>query len=200
MFARHRGRSASTGRNGAVSGADTERTGLRPRSPEVFSSAVNTRDGAGAGVAADAGGQEPVRRRSARLPFLDGIRALAALYVLMFHSLTIGLPDGGQDLSWPLRVLRGIFGYGHFAVCVFIVLSGFSIMLPIAWAGSTHFQGGYRGYFGRRARRVLPAYYAALALSLLVLIAYKVTFGNSNANSDYSGARSPRARSRRTCS
>jgi peptidoglycan/LPS O-acetylase OafA/YrhL len=60
----------------------------------------------------------------------------------------------------------GWFIYGRFAVVVFIVLSGFSLALSPA-------RHGWRldavGRFAeRRARRILPAYWAALAFSLAV--------------------------------
>ena len=109
-----------------------------------------------------------------RLEFLDGIRGLSALYVLLFHSLTIEVPQAGDALSWPMRVLRSVFGYGHFAVCVFIVLSGFSLMLPLAWANTYQLQNGFAPYLRRRARRVLPPYYAALVLSIAALVAAAV--------------------------
>ena len=106
-----------------------------------------------------------------RLPFLDGVRGLAALYVFVFHSLTIELPQPMGDLSWPMRMLRSWFGYGHFAVVVFIVLSGFSLGLPMARAGNLALRDGFTPYLRRRSRRVLPPYYAALLLSIVALYA-----------------------------
>jgi peptidoglycan/LPS O-acetylase OafA/YrhL len=60
------------------------------------------------------------------------------------------------------------FRFGHTAVNVFIVLSGFSLMLPVARSATYELRGGLRPYFVRRARRILPPYYAALALSLVM--------------------------------
>jgi peptidoglycan/LPS O-acetylase OafA/YrhL len=60
----------------------------------------------------------------------------------------------------------GWFIYGRFAVVVFIVLSGFSLALSPArhgWRLDSVLQ-----FAGRRARRILPAYLAALAFSLAV--------------------------------
>jgi peptidoglycan/LPS O-acetylase OafA/YrhL len=51
-------------------------------------------------------------------------------------------------------------------VTVFIAISGFCLMMPIA-LGDGHFRGGALEFFRRRARRILPPYYAALLLSLL---------------------------------
>lgn len=121
----------------------------------------------------------PVQRgpTRVRLHFLDGIRGLAALYVLIFHSLTIDLGTEATDLSVPMRVLRGLFGYGHFAVAVFIVLSGFSLMLPLARRGRSELTGGFGPYLVRRGRRVLPPYYAALVLSIVAMVAASTVLG-----------------------
>lgn len=98
-----------------------------------------------------------------KLLFLDGMRGLAALYVLLFHLYSPqGLPDAVQHgLSW----LR----FGHYAVGVFIVLSGYSLMLPVARSSDGHIPGGVVSFFKRRARRILPPYYAAIVCSLGVL-------------------------------
>jgi peptidoglycan/LPS O-acetylase OafA/YrhL len=57
--------------------------------------------------------------------------------------------------------------YGHMAVAVFIVVSGFSLALvPMRHGG--RLTGGVRRFLRRRAWRILPAYWAALVLSVLV--------------------------------
>jgi peptidoglycan/LPS O-acetylase OafA/YrhL len=54
------------------------------------------------------------------------------------------------------------------AVALFIVLSGFCLMLPVVRHGA-EIQGGAWQFFKRRARRILPPYYFALAISLLLI-------------------------------
>lgn len=104
-----------------------------------------------------------------RLVFVDGLRALAALYVVVHHAwLQIWPVDYGRFPSGPLAVLTNWMGYGHFAVSVFIVLSGFSLMLPVVHNGWT-LRGGTVGFLLRRARRILPPYYLAVAFSLLLI-------------------------------
>jgi peptidoglycan/LPS O-acetylase OafA/YrhL len=115
-------------------------------------------------VEADAG--RP--RYASRVLALDGIRGLAALYVVMHHCWLVtfhGYPSntGPRWLSW--------LAYGHLAVVVFIVLSGFSLALAPARRGWQ--LGGVARFAQRRARRILPAYWAALAFSLV--IAWAVT-------------------------
>ena len=60
----------------------------------------------------------------------------------------------------------GWFIYGRFAVVVFIVLSGFSLALSPARHGWR--LDGVSRFARRRALRILPPYYAALAFSLAV--------------------------------
>jgi peptidoglycan/LPS O-acetylase OafA/YrhL len=98
-----------------------------------------------------------------RLSGLDGIRGLAALYVVFNHIFERTFPGDPADHSpwWA-----GWFIYGRFAVVVFIVLSGFSLALSPARHG-WRLDSVYR-FAGRRARRILPAYLAALAFSLAV--------------------------------
>ena len=58
--------------------------------------------------------------------------------------------------------------FGHFAVAVFIVLSGYCLMLPAAQSPQKRLRGSFWEYLWRRAKRILPPYYAAVALFLLV--------------------------------
>jgi peptidoglycan/LPS O-acetylase OafA/YrhL len=58
--------------------------------------------------------------------------------------------------------------FGREAVAVFIVLSGFCLMLPVSRRGGV-LEGGAWVFFERRARRILPPYYFAVGLSLLMI-------------------------------
>src|SRR5262249_26058660 len=103
-----------------------------------------------------------------RVAGLDGIRGLAALYVVVHHCWLLtfrGYPadTGPVWLGWLL--------YGHLAVVVFITLSGFS--LAISPAGRGWRLGGTARFARRRAWRILPPYWAALVFSLV--IAWTVT-------------------------
>lgn len=94
---------------------------------------------------------------------LDGLRGLAALYVLLFHCWLLsfrGFPhnSGPSWLGWLM--------YGRFAVVFFLVLSGFSLAISAARKGWR--LGGVADFLRRRAWRILPPYWAALVLSLLV--------------------------------
>jgi peptidoglycan/LPS O-acetylase OafA/YrhL len=94
---------------------------------------------------------------------LDGLRGLAALFVVLHHCWLSAFPGYPANIgpAWTGWLL-----YGHFAVVVFIVLSGFS--LAVSPARSRWRLGDLGRFAQRRAWRILPPYWAALALSLLI--------------------------------
>jgi peptidoglycan/LPS O-acetylase OafA/YrhL len=108
-----------------------------------------------------------VDSKERRYDHVDGLRGLAALFVVLHHAwLTIWPFEYGRAPTGAARV-TDVLAYGHFAVGVFIVVSGFCLMRPVVVTGSL--PGGALAFFGRRARRILPPYYAAFALSLLLI-------------------------------
>src|SRR3954447_16961373 len=98
-----------------------------------------------------------------RLAGLDGLRGLAALFVVVNHIFLRTFPGYPRDRA-PLWA--GPFIYGRFPVDVFIVLSGFSLALAPARHGWR--LDSLSRFARRRAPRILPAYWAALAFSLAV--------------------------------
>ena len=101
------------------------------------------------------------------LGWLDSLRALAALYVVMSHIVLIIWPQM-RGFHGSTLAAAGPFRYGHSAVGLFIVLSGFSLMLPVT-RGEGVLKSGAWIFFGRRAKRILPPYYGALGISLLLI-------------------------------
>lgn len=107
-----------------------------------------------------------------RLPFLDGIRGLAALTVAVGHAVRSGsMLDGGQPFfSAPLADrLVWLAWPGNEMVFLFLVVSGFALFhsedVNLSRRGPTSF-----GLFAkRRAWRILPLYYVALAWGFLIL-------------------------------
>ena len=110
----------------------------------------------------------PVSARPAgHRDYLDGVRGLAALWVVLSHLWIIPCGLAARD-NW-LGLLTNWTLYSHFAVDVFIVLSGFCLILPVAARGG-RLEGGAKPFFWRRARRILPPFYAALLLSIVVFL------------------------------
>ena len=110
-----------------------------------------------------------------RLQFLDGIRGIAALYVVLSHISYLGRflfevqsPYGAIERTWNFAFYY-LLGYGNFAVGIFIVLSGFPLMIPAAKNERGELSGGTTGFVKRRARRILPPYFVAVACCLLLL-------------------------------
>ncbi len=99
------------------------------------------------------------------LPYLDGLRGLAALFVVFHHAY---MEIHEEALSPFIQGVTGWLVNGQFAVDVFIILSGYCLMLPVV-RSEGHLRGGIGQYLLRRARRILPPYYIALALSLLLI-------------------------------
>src|SRR4051812_47637271 len=100
------------------------------------------------------------------LAHLDGLRALAAAYVVGFHAV---LGFAAQDLTGPWRLLKRLFAFGHEAVAVFIVLSGYCLMLPVIRSRPERPGVELGRFLRRRALRILPPYFAALLASLILL-------------------------------
>ena len=88
----------------------------------------------------------PPLSSSRHLPSLDGLRAVAVMMVLMFHAK---------------ELLGRWASQGYLGVTLFFVLSGFLItgILIDTRSGTKYF----RSFYFRRAVRIFPVYYGALA-------------------------------------
>ncbi|WIB00729.1 acyltransferase [Curtobacterium sp. MCBA15_012] len=109
-----------------------------------------------------------------RLIFIDGLRGIAAFVVAVGHSIGMVPPDHTTTPIWsasPDQLLVWPWLFGRPMVWLFIMLSGFALY----WSEESRRDAG-RGataltsYFKRRLWRILPVYYLALALGLLVVI------------------------------
>lgn len=108
-------------------------------------------------------------RNAQHLPFLDGMRAVAALTVLGNHIYAQVWTPSFQKFPPPqLHVLTQFLVIGHLAVSVFIVISGFCLMLPVLRNDGVLPKGAWH-FLKRRARRIVPPYYASLLLCLLMI-------------------------------
>jgi peptidoglycan/LPS O-acetylase OafA/YrhL len=96
-----------------------------------------------------------------RFPLLDGVRAMAALAVVGTHAAFSSSAVNSGAYEFLVRLDVG--------VPVFFVLAGFLLFRPYF---AEHVDGvrapGFERYLFRRALRVLPAYWLALTVLLLV--------------------------------
>ncbi len=106
-----------------------------------------------------------------RLPYIDGLRGLAVLMVLVYHCwvhtirapILVAVGRYRVDVTAPLH-------YGYLGVNLFLLLSGFCLTYPLVREGKIGVRLDPARFFRRRAWRILPPYYVALtAFSLLPL-------------------------------
>jgi peptidoglycan/LPS O-acetylase OafA/YrhL len=90
--------------------------------------------------------------KAQRLEFIDGLRGLAALLILVYHAW------GFSGAPW--NVVWNPLASGYVGVHLFLVISGFCIYWPFANGRSM----SLREFGWRRFRRIAPPYYAAFAL------------------------------------
>ncbi len=93
-----------------------------------------------------------------RLEAVDGLRAVAALWVVLFHIRAFS----GANLGPFDMIVRS----GSTGVSLFLVLSGFCLYLPVLRRGMSNFRP--MQFLRRRAKRLLPAYYASLVVFVVV--------------------------------
>jgi peptidoglycan/LPS O-acetylase OafA/YrhL len=99
---------------------------------------------------------------TARLPALDGLRAVAALLVVVTHAAYLS----GFTVNGGL--VGRLAGRGDFGVAIFFALSGFLLHFRLA-SDARDGRTDIRAYAVRRAARVLPAYWVTLAVVLAVV-------------------------------
>ena len=95
--------------------------------------------------------------------YLDGLRGAACLWVLLNHATDLLWQQPHRSSGFLLFALYGLTRYAHLAVTLFILLSGFCLMIPNARSGEA---APAWPFFLRRCRRILPPYFAALLLSI----------------------------------
>ncbi|HRI25452.1 MAG TPA: acyltransferase [Ferruginibacter sp.] len=108
-------------------------------------------------------------------PGLNGLRALAALSVVIFH-LTRDFAEFGLDPYIFGRLADGSpkgFAMAGFGVTIFFALSGFLITYLLL-AEKQKQEIGIRNFYFRRILRIWPLYYLYLAAAVIVIIIYNM--------------------------
>lgn len=108
-------------------------------------------------------------QNKSHLLFLDGLRAVAAVYVATYHAAFEYFDfHHFSNLSTIKKTIIQFFQFGHYAVDMFIALSGFSLMLSVT-KNEGRLKGGIYSFLKRRVVRILPPYYFAMFISLLMI-------------------------------
>jgi peptidoglycan/LPS O-acetylase OafA/YrhL len=113
---------------------------------------------------------------------LDSVRALAAMWVFAYHVWQFGgSPAFPLSFSGYSFDLFGPVHHGPAGVDVFMVLSGFCLFWPLTNNPDAFH---WRSYAIKRARRILPAYYGAIAYTILapVVLVFGVRLAGWHAN------------------
>ena len=93
-----------------------------------------------------------------KMPGLDLLRAVAVIWVMLFHSFLVG--GLGSDFEWLSR-------FGWMGVDIFFVLSGFLIGSQVLQPLQRGEPMAFRKFYARRAWRILPAFAVVLAIYVL---------------------------------
>jgi len=106
-----------------------------------------------------------------RLRSIDALRGIAALGVVVYHSIQQtknGVPS--NFLGWPGYLIQLGSSFGYIGVFLFFVISGFCIHLQWAKARAAGETAEVRfgAFWKRRIRRLYPPYVIALAFYLLL--------------------------------
>lgn len=125
--------------------------------------------------------------RSQRLVELDGVRGLAAVIVLIHHSLLtvpalgeVGARPGVIPTSTAARLLTTtplhLLWMGHEAVLIFFVLSGVALVYPIARRDARGDSFDWVDYFPRRVVRLwVPAVAATVWATITMHVIHRST-------------------------
>ncbi len=123
--------------------------------------------------------QSKMSQANWRIPSVDGLRAMAMLMVYAIHMYAF--------TNTP-RLIISLFGY-RVDICrvfeqfpsgvdLFMVLSGFCLFLPACKSEAAMQKWHWQDFYKRRARRIVPPYYAAIlysiALPYVLVILYRL--------------------------
>ena len=118
-----------------------------------------------------------------RLSGLDSLRAMACLMIVLHH---VGLQTDTGAVG-PTGIVLGAFAArGSYGVVIFFVLSGFLLSLPFwrAFRDRTAMPS-LTVYWTRRLARILPAFYLAMAASLLLALVLGVAKADADTASRF---------------
>jgi peptidoglycan/LPS O-acetylase OafA/YrhL len=151
--------------------------------PTVASTSITPGTDAAVGqsaVAPPISNSAPSRAQSARLPFIQGLRGIAALSVALFHCYDATPVEHQQQVmaSFP-ALLDGVMRLGFLGVDLFFGISGFVIAMTLYNRLSTVKEWGR--FFLRRQLRLDPPYWTAIAISVVSAVAINAYRPDTNA-------------------
>lgn len=100
-----------------------------------------------------------------RLEYIDGLRALAALWVALHHVVETSVPSEMLKIPVLGPVVASLF-LGQFPVMLFLMLSGFCLYYPYVRKSAQPEFSGYLAFLRRRWTRIAPPFLWAGAFCL----------------------------------
>lgn len=119
--------------------------------------------------------RDGVRAEIGTIAAIDGLRGIAVLWVVAFHYVVVrslaGIPDPWIDALARVPALDALARNGFLGVDLFFLISGFLLAAP--WF--VHARAGIappsvRGFYARRVRRIVPAYYLQLVFLFALVL------------------------------
>src|SRR5579883_1546459 len=111
------------------------------------------------------------RPSTRRIEVLDGLRGLAILVVVLYHTrlyVVPPIPGASQFFARVQEYYTLVCNAGWLGVDLFFVLSGYLITgILVHTARETHY---YRNFFVRRTLRIMPPYVTCLAILTVVVL------------------------------
>jgi len=118
-----------------------------------------------------------------RNPFVDSLRGIAILLVLLLHfTLAFGLKNSPLGDVVPAEWLRAVLLNGNYGVTIFFVISGFLITGNTLDRWGQLSQLSLRTFYAQRFARLLPCLLLALAIIVPLGCLDIPFFNNSDAN------------------
>lgn len=104
-----------------------------------------------------------------RITFVDGLRGIAALLVILFHNggFWLKTPDTGYLTTFMLN----FSSYGYLGVEIFFVISGFSIACSLNSFDLN--RDSFTRFLIRRVIRLTPLYYTSILLTFVLALLCK---------------------------
>lgn len=124
--------------------------------------------------------REGVRAEIGDIRAIEGLRGIAVLWVVAFHYLVLRegkFDDAFVALANGFAPVHALVRNGYLGVDLFFLITGFLLTLP--WF--QHARDGRpapsaREFYGRRVRRIVPAYYVQLAFLAAVCLPVLVSW------------------------
>lgn len=104
------------------------------------------------------------------IPFLDGLRAIAILWVILFHCIHF-FAHFNLDVFLEIRSFTELrwMRWGFHGVDIFFVISGFIISYLLMNEWKERGRISIKDFYYRRALRLLPAYYLTMLIVSFIL-------------------------------